>query len=419
MLRQSILAVLLAVSSTLCAQQRDIVLPPNMETPTEPGWFRMDLASGKLTPLELVKPVMEGSRYSYKVYLPGLESTAVMPYEEKPLFAIRLTTLSGKAPTLEEERARQATKFPMRLERLVATKNGRYATKQYVPLEVIATYGDVAIFPVRGPKRETRTFVFAPQTTLSPGHYAFTAVGLLSPAPDLPSLGAVHAFTARVGAPAPIGQSAAPAVTGALAATLPPQASLAASPASGPVDQGAKAVADKFISAAKIGSEVLEARQTIRQLSWVDIHPPELIGETTIYEGMFDTDVQGIKGYKRLIEAKVRSQSSTELTVRYVLVEYKDRASGIWKVFDIRDLKGSNSSHEVEETAKGLEDTSYGGKKQANYRRYAYWLAFDGKVGMAKQAYDKAIALNDADPDPNWAKFETGRFQALQAITAQ
>lgn len=419
MLRHCIFSALLAVSSTLCAQQRDIVLPPNMETPTEPGWFRMDLASGKLVPLESIRPVMEGSRYSYRVYLPGLESTAVMPYEEKPLFAIRLTTLSGKAPTLEEERARQATKFPMRLERLVATKNGRYATKQYVLLEVIATYGDVAIFPVRGPKRETRTFVFTPQTALSPGHYAFTSVGLLSPAPDYPSLSPVHAFTARVGAPAPVAQSAAPAPSGNLAVTAPPQSTLTVAPTSGTLDADAKATADKFMGAAKIASEVPDARQIVRQLSWVEIHPPELIGETTIYEGMFDTDIQGIKGYKRLIEAKVRSQASTELTVRYVLVAYKDRTSGMWKVFDIRDLKGSNSTQIVEETAKGLEDTSYGGKKQANYRRYAYWLAFDGKVGMAKQAYDRAVALNNADPDPNWAKFETGRFQALQAIMSQ
>ena len=172
------------------------------------------------------------------------------------------------------------------------------------------------------------------------------------------------------------------------------------------------------MGAAKIASEVPDARQTVRELSWVEIHPPELIGETTIYEGMFDTDIQGIKGYKRLIEAKVRSQASTELTARYVLVAYRDRTSGTWKVFDIRDLKGASSAHEVEETAKGLEDTRYT-KKQVNYRRYAYWLAFDGKVGMAKKAYDQAVALNNADPDPNWAKFETGRFQALQAIIGQ
>src|SRR6478736_201987 len=96
MLRQSVFAALLAVSSTLCAQPRDITLPANMETPTEPGWFRMDLASGKLTPLEKIKPVMEGSHYSYRVYLPGLQSSSVVPYEARPLFAIRLTTLSGK-----------------------------------------------------------------------------------------------------------------------------------------------------------------------------------------------------------------------------------------------------------------------------------------------------------------------------------
>src|SRR4051812_6393280 len=137
----------------------------------------MDLASGKLVPLEKIKPVMEGSVYSYRVYLPGLQSAAVVPYEQKPLFAIRLTTLSGKAPTLEERR-KSEQKYPNKLEWLQPAKEGRYATKQYVPLELITTYGDVAnLQPPRGPKRETRTFVYAPQTALSPGHYAFTAIG--------------------------------------------------------------------------------------------------------------------------------------------------------------------------------------------------------------------------------------------------
>lgn len=200
MLRQSFLAALLAVSSTLCAQPRDIALPANMETPTETGWFRMDLASGKLIPLEKVKSVMEGSRYSYRVYLPGLESTAIVPYEARPLFAIRLTTVSGKAPTLAEEQKRQASKYPYRLEWLQPAKEGRYATKQYVPLELLATYGDVADLPARGPKRASRTFVFAPQAALSPGNYAFTAIGLLTPGDSGPMLGEVHAFTIRPGA---------------------------------------------------------------------------------------------------------------------------------------------------------------------------------------------------------------------------
>ena len=408
MLRQFSLAALLAVSSTLCAQQGDIALPANMETPTEPGWFRMDLASGKLVPLEKVKPVMEGSHYSYRVYLPGLESTSVVPYEARPLFAIRLTTLSGKAPTLEEERKSQSSKFPRRLEWLQPSNGGRYATKQYVPLELVATYGDVAdLHPARGPARASRTFVFAPQSALSPGNYAFTSIGLLTPIGSGPSLGEVHAFTVRVGAP-PVAQRAAP-VSVAIAAPVVPSVS-------GAVDPNAKAAADKFIASMKIAAEVPEAQQTVRQLSWATIRPTQIIGDTTLYEGTFDTDVQGIKGYKRLIDAKARNQAGAEIAVRYVLVAYQDRSSGTWKVFDIRDLNGSNSDHEVEAAAAQLEDTQYG-KKQLNYRRYAYWLAFDGKVGKAKQAYDKANELNKADPDPNWQKFETGRFQALQAIT--
>ena len=408
MLRQAILAALLAVSSTLRAQQGDIALPANMETPTEPGWFRMDLASGKVIPLEKVKPVMEGSHYSYRVYLPGLQSTSVVPYEARPLFAIRLTTLSGKAPTLEEQRKSQNSKFPYRLEWLQPSNAGRYATKQYVPLEVITTYGDVLeLKPARGPARATRTFVFAPQSALSPGNYAFTAIGLLSSVGSGPSLSEVHAFTIRVGVPA-AAQRAAPAQV-AIAAPVVPSVS-------GAVDADAKASADKFISAMKIAAEVPEAQQTVRQLSWAATRGVQVLGESTLYEGMFDTDLEGIKGYKRLIDAKVRNQAGAEQAVRYVLVAYKDRSSGSWKVFDIRDLNGSNSDHEVEAAAAQLEDTQYG-KKQLNYRRYAYWLAFDGKVGKAKQAYDTANELNKADPDPNWQKFETGRFQALQAIT--
>ena len=199
MLGHSLAAALLVFSSAVFAQSSGVTIPPDMEAPTQPGWFRMDLASGKLTPLEKIKSVMEGSRYSYRVYLPGLQSTAVVPYEQKPLFAIRLTTLSGKAPTLEEER-KSLQKYPYKLEWLQPAKDGRYATKQYVPLEVIATYGEVAELVIRGPKRLTRTFVFAPQTALSPGNYAFTVVGLLTPGDSGPLLGEVYAFTVRVGA---------------------------------------------------------------------------------------------------------------------------------------------------------------------------------------------------------------------------
>ena len=184
----------------------------------------------------------------------------------------------------------------------------------------------------------------------------------------------------------------------------------------GAADAEAKAVADRFMAAAKIANEVPAARQAIRALSWVDIRPPGLVGEKILYEGTFDTDIDGIQGYKRIIEA--RSQANAEVPARFVLVAYKDRLSGMWKVFDIRDLKGSDSAHEVEAAAGDLEKTE-SVTKQVNYRRYAYWLAFDGKVGKAKQAYDKAIELNNANPDQNWARFETGRYQALQAITGR
>lgn len=179
--------------------------------------------------------------------------------------------------------------------------------------------------------------------------------------------------------------------------------------AQGKVDGGARKNADAFIAGLRI-AELAEGKQAIRRTLWsadayVFENLPVLIDQRTIFEGMFDTDIPGVKGYKRLIETKVQSQARTTLIARYILISYKDRKSGIWRAFDFRDLAGSSIENELEGTRRRLDDTQYS-TKQFNYSSYAYWLTFGGKLNEARQAHLLAVSINQTQPDKRFSQAE-------------
>ncbi len=103
---------------------------------------------------------------------------------------------------------------------------------------------------------------------------------------------------------------------------------------------------------------------------------------------------------KRLMELKVQSQGNTTLTKRYLLISYKDRKSGAWKVFDIRD---SIPEREIEAARRDLGNTTYT-KDQFNYQRYAYWLTFGGKLREAKKAHLASLEINNKQPEARFSK---------------
>lgn len=179
--------------------------------------------------------------------------------------------------------------------------------------------------------------------------------------------------------------------------------------AQGKLDNTARKNADAFIAALKI-AELAEGKQALRQTLWsADAYVlgdlPVVIDQRTLFEGMFDTDISGVRGYKRLIEAKVQSQARTTLTARYILISYKDRKSGAWRIFDFRDLAGSSIEHEIEATRRRLDDTQYS-TKQFNYSSYAYWLTFGGKLNEAKQAHLLAATINQTQPAKRFSQTE-------------
>jgi|ERR1700730_10336330 len=138
--------------------------------------------------------------------------------------------------------------------------------------------------------------------------------------------------------------------------------------------------ADAFLGALKI-FELAEGKQAVAETSWPGYMDqlPTLLNAEKLFDGMFATDAPGIVGYKRLIQAKVQSQEGGELTEKYLLISYRDKQSGKWRVWAFIKIAGIDVDHEIEAAKEAL-------KQHANYRNYAFWLGIGGRLLTAKQA---------------------------------
>lgn len=166
------------------------------------------------------------------------------------------------------------------------------------------------------------------------------------------------------------------------------------------IDSAASKVANRYLEGLRI-FDLPEGKKLLQGIEW---QPPSYPYQTyteavTLYEGMFDTDVRGVQGYKRLVLLKTMSEGGQSVNVRYLLVAYRDKKLGEWKVYDF--TKGTDTGKEVAYFGGRLDaDIELFGEtiRQTNYRRYSHWLVMDGKLREGLQALEKAIALNRKNP---------------------
>lgn len=149
--------------------------PPVMEQPKEP-WiaYRINVITGALMPLESIYTKPERSGNSYYSYIPGAASTVEFPSREPQMYVMRVGGLKDP-PKFENWRS------IVKLERLSVGKDRRYATKNYVPMDV-TTYGEVTSTVDK--KNKTVywfTLLLTARQPLPPGEYSVGS-GLSSPA---------------------------------------------------------------------------------------------------------------------------------------------------------------------------------------------------------------------------------------------
>ena len=180
------------------------------------------------------------------------------------------------------------------------------------------------------------------------------------------------------------------------------------------VDSNAVKNADDFLAAVKI-ADIPEGIQAVKQSAWSVDKLPVLQDYTKLYDGTFDTDVPNIKGFKRLVQAKVQSQSRAIIDTRYILISYQDHKSGQWRVYGFTELKDTTVESELSFFSQQLGNTQFV-PAQFNYWHFAYWLGLSGKLKASQLASEKAITLNTDHPSPIFPSWCNDNVRIVKAI---
>jgi hypothetical protein len=184
----------------------------------------------------------------------------------------------------------------------------------------------------------------------------------------------------------------------------------------GQTDPTASKMADTFLTGVKL-IDMPEGKKMLTDTVWNDPDGDEyplLTEASTLFEGMYPTDISGIQGYKRLVEGKGMSKAGTPLVKRYILIAYKDISSGKWKVLHFKEA--TDLDHEADEACSRAANPEEYLKRtlpnshpeilkmmispypQFAYRDCGYWSEMAGKILQAKAAYLKASDLNRLKP---------------------
>jgi hypothetical protein len=162
------------------------------------------------------------------------------------------------------------------------------------------------------------------------------------------------------------------------------------------VDSLAVKSADTFLQGVKL-INLAEGKRMIAETAWFSAQSyPAYTELSTLFEGMFQTDVPNIMGYKRLMEVKAVSKAGTPLLKQYLLISYKDKTTNQWKTFGFREA--ADAEHEVEAACKNVE-TQKTIPVKFIYRQCGHWSTMAGKLTQAKGAFLKAAELNQLRPD--------------------
>lgn len=114
---------------------------------------------------------------------------------------------------------------------------------------------------------------------------------------------------------------------------------------------------------------------------------PDYTEVNSLYAGLFDTDVPGIKGYKELFDMKAVNKAGTTKNLKFLVIAFKDVDSEKWKVLTALDNDGDESALDLERNAayfkNRLADTENTSAME-NYQTYGQWLLVAGRINEAK-----------------------------------
>lgn len=156
----------------------------------------------------------------------------------------------------------------------------------------------------------------------------------------------------------------------------------------------ARNATDTFLKGIMI-ADLPEGQDMLRDIQWItgeaDVgfyERPTFTADTTIFEKLFDTDIPGVQGYKRLLEMTAVSEARTPLLVRYLMIAYKDRRTKKWKVL----FTGTGDRIAIDKMVTWSSKGIPGSSEQSSYGYYGFWLLMAGQITEAKQAFTNSLS---------------------------
>jgi hypothetical protein len=184
----------------------------------------------------------------------------------------------------------------------------------------------------------------------------------------------------------------------------------------------ARNATDTFLLGIKT-ADLPEGKEMLRDLQWItgeaDVgfyERPTFTEDRTIFEKLFDTDLPGVQGYKRLLEMTAVSEAGTPLLLRYLMIAYKDRHAEKWRVLFTGTGKRIAIDDMVTWSSKGLPGSS----EQFRYMYYGFWLLLAGQIKEAKQALITSLSAKTTytsaiDGEPGEDDSSATHLQLLKA----
>jgi len=166
----------------------------------------------------------------------------------------------------------------------------------------------------------------------------------------------------------------------------------------------ARSATDTFLKGIKI-ADLPEGREMMREVQWITgeleiglYEKPTFTEDTTVFEKLFDTDIPGVQGYKRLVEMTAVSEARTPLLVRYLMIAYKDQRTKQWKVLFTGTGVRIDIDKMVTEIGNDLRTPTH--SEQFIYSYYGFWLLMAGRLKEAKQALSTSLSAKTTYTGP-------------------
>ena len=208
----------------------------------------------------------------------------------------------------------------------------------------------------------------------------------------------------------------------------PANARQTTSPVAKDTAESATQVADKFLEGAKT-IELPDGKKAISESSWpirrrVNLSVPIFNHYVVVGDGMFDTDVSGVRGFKRLVDIEARNEAGATLTKRYMLFLYQNRNNQRWKVLSFAESQDTDEAVRYFRDDWPARDT-FGGPRTFGYDTYmlALVLIDAGKVHQARETFKSALDFAKREDATQTFSVPENEVQdylvALQAITGE